>query len=89
MNFLDADSMSELRNRSVLERCVLPWLGTIKTELAILNLEVTRTWDFGNASEEVELGGAPSDIHAKDDTYGRYQALQNAIGSPGSTDGRR
>ena len=71
--------MSKLCKHRVLEpgevgmrhhRCCHGWKGTIKTEFISLNLEATGTWDFGNAPEEVKLGGMSWDVHVKSNTLG-------------------
>jgi hypothetical protein len=78
-SWIDAEA-SELRDRRAWRSCHVcchAWKGSIKAEFIISNLEATRTWGFGNAPGDVELGGASWDIHAKDDTLGvieRYEA---------------
>jgi hypothetical protein len=83
-NSVDVEAlMSDLRDRSVFEPGEVgarhhvgchSWKAALKAELVIL--EVTRTWDFGNAPGEVKLGGSPSDIHAKDDTLGVIECYE-------------
>ena len=64
--------------------CCHGWKGTIKAEFVISNLEATRTWDFGNAPGEVELGGASWYIHVKDDTLDVIECYEARLAAQGA-----